>query len=158
MNRQGVSFLYLASNLKTSISEVRPHPGHMCSIGIFESIKEIIIADFTKIKVTDFHQSDKRLDLFMTISALENLFSMPITPETRKEDYHFTQLMADTFRQLNFDGIQFRSSVGAGTNLVVFDPSNFEYKDSSGSVHKVSSLEYGTHEETLRDEKLYYLD
>jgi hypothetical protein len=33
MNRDGVSFLYLSTDLTTAIAEVRPHPGQIVSIG-----------------------------------------------------------------------------------------------------------------------------
>jgi len=141
MNRQGVAFLYMATDEATAIAETRPHPGHFCSVGEFKAIEGLRIADLSAIDVTQFAASDKRLDDFHFLKTLDNLFSMPITPEGRSS-FHFTQLLADCFRQLGFDAIRYRSSVGGGSNLVAFDPTKFSFVPGSARVVKVSSLFY----------------
>lgn len=141
MNRQGVAFLYMATDEATAIAETRPHPGHFCTVGEFKAVEALRIADLSAVNVAQFAASDKRLDDFLFLKTLDSLFSMPITPEGRAS-YHFTQLLADCFRQLGFDGIRYRSSVGAGTNLVLFDPIKFSFVAGSARVVKVSALFY----------------
>lgn len=141
MNRQGVAFLYMATDSDTAIAETRPHPGHFCSVGEFEASRALRVADLSAIEVTDFASSDKRLDEFLLLKTLDGLFSMPVTPEGRSS-YHFTQLLADCIRQLGFDAVRYRSSVGKGSNVVVFDPSVFAFVPGSARVVKISALSY----------------
>lgn len=143
MNRVGVSFLYVASNQETAIAEVRPHPGHYCSVGAFISQRALRIADLSNLEVTDFASSDKELSDFILLKSMDHAFSMPVVPE-QKTDYLLTQLLADSFRHLKFDGICYRSSVGSGKNYVFFDPAAFAYQNESAAVIKVQHLVYST--------------
>lgn len=156
MNRQGVAFLYMATDEATAIAETRPHPGHFCSVGAFSATEDLRIADLSAFDVTQFAASDKRLDDFLFLKTLDKLFSMPITPEGRT-NYHFTQLLADCFRQLGFDAIRYRSSVSTGTNLVVFDPIKFSFVPDSARVVKVSALFYEYESmQMIGDEREYF--
>lgn len=141
MNRAGVSFLYTASNLETALSEVRPHPGHVVSVGEFRSSRTLMIADFSQVSIAEFSSSDERLNDYWLLLSIDRLFSVPIPPEER-QNYVLSQLLSDVIRQLGFDGVSFRSSVGTGINYAFFDAAGFEYVvDSARSLH-VSSLAY----------------
>jgi hypothetical protein len=141
MNRSGVSFLYVASEAKTAVAEIRPHPGHYCSVGKFVAQRDLRVADLSAHQVTDFASSDKELDDFLLLRTVEDAFSIPVTPEERSE-YHFPQLLADAFRHLGFDGVCYRSSVGLGKNFVFFDPAAFVYEPDSASVIRIDTLGY----------------
>ena len=141
MNRGGVSFLYLATDAETAIAEIRPHPGHFCSVGSFEAGRDIRVADLTSIDVCNYAASDRQLDEYLLLKTIDDLFSIPVTPESRT-DYHLTQLLADAFRHLGFDAVCYRSSVGDGKNYVVFDPQLFNYVNRSGAVYKIKKLHY----------------
>lgn len=156
MNRGGVSFLYLATNADTAIAEIRPHPGHFCSVGSFEARRDLRVADLSSIDVCDYSASDKRLDEYLLLKSLDDLFSIPVTPERRSE-YHCSQLLADSFRHLGFDAVCYRSSVGEGTNYVVFDPQLFDYVADSGFVFKIHSLRYSNEAMTLMGDDDSYI-
>jgi hypothetical protein len=143
MNRGGVSYLYLATTAATAVSELRPHPGHYCSIGTFRSTKKLRVADLSSLEVTEFSSSEKELDQYLLLKTIDDVFSLPVIPEGRAE-YNFTQTLADAFRQLAYDGVCYRSSVGAGKNYVFFDPDNFQYEADSGAVVRIESLTYVT--------------
>lgn len=143
MNRHGVAFLYLATDAQTAIAETRPHPGHFCSYGEFAALKDLRIADLSSIRITDFADSDRRLEDYLLLKTIDHLFSIPITPEGRV-GYHFTQLLADGFRQLGFDAVRYKSSVGPGTNYVVFRPDDLSFIEGSTRVVKITGLAYGT--------------
>ncbi len=51
LNREGVSFLYLATDEKTAAAEIRPHPGHHLSIAAFRSTKDLRVIDFGAIDI-----------------------------------------------------------------------------------------------------------
>lgn len=141
LNRQGVSFLYLATNEDTAISEVRPHPGHDVSVGAFENLRHLKIADFNSISIRDYYESDQKLHQFVFLKNIDLLFSMPIPPEERHK-YSFSQFLSDVLRQKGFDGVAYRSSVGTGINFTIFDPSAFKYVADSATVHKIEGLAY----------------
>lgn len=142
LNRAGVSFLYCATNASTAISEVRPHPGDKVSIGCFITIEELKIFNLTKNYLLDFYKSDKHLDeYFLYINSLNNLFQKSIPP-SKKNNYSITQLIADSIRKLGFDGILFNSSVGDGSNLVVFYPDKMKYIEDDKKVVIVNKVTY----------------
>jgi hypothetical protein len=141
LNRDGVSFLYLATDEATAAAEVRPHPGHRVSIGAFRSVKDFRLADFGAIDIADFASSDARLDLFHLALTISREISLPITPEDRHK-YTVTQLLADIFRQKGYEGIRFPSSVASGSNVCIFKPDLFVSEPNSGKVLYVKGLKY----------------
>jgi len=140
MNRQGVSVLYVANEVDTAIAEIRPHPGHLISVGGFRPSRDLKVVDFG-VPISRFASSDARLDLFAIIYHFDELFSEPVTPEDRHK-YAITQLLSDELIRRGYDGIKFRSSVGDGRNLCVFDPSLFEFDPSHSLVKRVDGLSY----------------
>lgn len=139
-NRQGVSVLYLASDVETALAEIRPHPGHLISVGGFRARKKLRIASFDQ-PIGRFSSSDLRLDDFAIIHHIDALLRQPVVPEERHR-YAGTQLLADMLMRRGFDGIAFGSSVGPGQNVCIFDPSQFEFVESQSLVKRVEQLEY----------------
>ena len=145
LNREGVSFLYLASDEKTAAAEIRPHPGHRVSIGAFRSIKDLRVIDFGRIDIGKFSASDVRLDLFHLGHTISREISLPITPEERHR-YSITQLLADIIRRRGFDGIRFPSSIASGVNYCIFSPGAFKAEDACGKVVYIKGLKYDIEE------------
>jgi hypothetical protein len=143
MNRGGVSYLYVATTPETAIAEIRPHPGHYCSVGGFLAQQPLRVCDLSLLDVTDF-ASDELLREFLLLRSIDTVLAIPVIPENRAE-YHFPQLLADVFRILGYDGIGYRSAVGSGANFVFFDPGAFTYEAGSARVTKIEWLSYATH-------------
>jgi RES domain-containing protein len=141
LNRDGVSFLYLATDEATAAAEVRPHPGHRVSIGAFRSVRDIRLADFGAIDIADFASSDARLDIFHLGFTISREISLPVTPEDRHK-YTVTQLLADIIRRQGYEGIRFPSSVASGSNVCIFQPGLFASEPDSGKVLYVKGLKY----------------
>lgn len=139
-NREGVSVLYLASEVETALAEIRPHPGHLISVGGFRAKKHLRIARFD-LPIRNFSSSDDRLDLFTIIYHIDWLLRFPIIPEERHR-YAATQLLSDILIRRGFEGIAYRSSVGTGINLCVFDPSAFAFDEGVSTVKQVEQLHY----------------
>lgn len=139
-NREGVSVLYLASEVDTALAEIRPHPGHLISVGGFRAERNLRVARFD-LPIRTFSSSDARLDLFAIIYHIDWLLRFPIIPEARHH-YAVTQLLSDILIRRGFDGIAYRSSVGTGKNLCVFDPSTFAFDESASAVKQVEQLQY----------------
>lgn len=139
-NKQGVSVLYLGSDVGTAMAEIRPHPGHLVSVGGFRAKKRLRVASFDQ-PISNFCSSDERLDDFALIYHIDSLLRQPVIPEERHR-YAATQLLSDILMRRGFDGIAFGSSVGAGKNLCVFDPSQFDFDESQSCVKHVDVLQY----------------
>ena len=144
-NREGVSFLYLSTDAKTASAEVRPHPGHVISIGAFCAKQDLRIADFGAIDIGDFAGSDARLDLFHLSYSIDRALGLPVTPEEHSR-YTATQLVADIMRHRGYDGIRFKSSVAEGANLCAFRPDLFSEIQDLAKVLRVTGLHYTTEE------------
>jgi RES domain-containing protein len=141
INRAGVSFLYCASDKYTAISEIRPHPGDIVSIGKFLLKKDALIFDLTESQFLNFYITDEKLDGFKKLNTLTELLQKVIPPSER-QSYNITQLVSDCIRKLKFDGILFPSSVGQGNNLVLFNPANMEYTFDEAEVVEVREVNY----------------
>lgn len=140
MNRPGVSVMYVASDIETAMAEIRPHPRHTISIGGFRPTRALRIARFD-VPISRFCASDKRLDEFALIYHIDTLLSMPIIPEERHR-YAATHLLCDILLRRGFDGVSYRSSVGAGNNLCVFDPQLLNFDETVSTVRFVEHLDY----------------
>jgi len=155
MNRVGVSYLYLASDKNTAVSEVRPYPGQIVSTGMFENISKMRVADFNSIDIIDYFKNDKLLDNFLLLKSIEKIFSQPIPPD-KQHKYCLTQFFSDILRKLHFEGIIFKSSLCHGENLTIFDPNKFEYIDGSGGVTKIEKLQYSfSNLKLIEDDEVY---
>lgn len=141
LNRPGVSYLYLATDEETSISEIRPHPGHYVSVGAFKCGSRLRVADFDAVSILEYSESDRKLDQFALLKTIDTLFGLPVPPEERGK-YSFTQFLSDAIRHLGFAGVTYKSSVGKGANVAVFDPQSFSYIAGSAKVLRVDHLEY----------------
>lgn len=141
LNRPGVSFLYLASEENTAIAEVRPHPGDHVSVGAFLIEAELKIADLSRHDLREFFQSDRELYLLEVIVSIENSLATAAPPSNRQL-YSLTQLLADIFRRMGFQGIMFKSTVGTGSNLVLFEPAAASWADGSSRVVQVERVLY----------------
>jgi hypothetical protein len=140
MNRQGVSVLYVASDIDTALAEIRPHPAQLLSIGGFRPSRRLRIANFD-VPIARFSANDDRLAKFAAIYHIDTLLSTPIVPEERHR-YAATQLLTDILIRRGFDGVTYRSSVGDGKNLCAFNPADLVYDESTAAVRQVAKLEY----------------
>jgi len=151
INRSGVAYFYAATDAPTAIAEVRPYPGDLVSLGRFRTKRALRIADFSKLKIEQFSHSDKALDEFRLLHTIKVLLNKPVSPEYRSQ-YCITQLVADTLRQMGYDGVRFLSSVGDGHNLTVFRPELMEYIAGKGMVYQVRKLKYDVEKKVVARE------
>lgn len=80
VNRPGVSYLYLASDVDTAISEVRPHPSEMVSTGKFTAEKTLKIADLSTHRITEELMTDNGLEILAFIIGIEKCLSTATPP------------------------------------------------------------------------------
>lgn len=138
LNRKGTSFLYLASDEETAISEVKPNRGHLVSIANFKVKGGLKIADFRDMDIYKFYHNDDEIEDFIFIKTLAEKMSLP-NPEQR---YSFTQAITDSLIAIGFDGAVFNSSLTRGYNLVIFSPENAEYVNGTAKAVSIKKTEY----------------
>ena len=125
-NRQAV--LYLADQRDTAVAELRPWVGAHVSTAVFRTIKDAKVVDLVKTRLSDKEWCDvyfgnpneEKVELAVW-SRIGEAYSKPVTLEDEPLDYLPTQILAELFRQIGFDGIKYASSVGEGHNVVLFD-------------------------------------
>ncbi|MCD9554586.1 RES domain-containing protein [Photobacterium carnosum] len=141
INRLGVSFMYCATDKYTAISEVRPHPGDFVSTGKFSLRKDVRVFDLSKSLLLEYFHCDESLDKYVPFQNLVDLINK-VVPPSERQHYSITQLIADCIRQLGFDGIAFRSTVGEGINLVFFQSSILEFMNDENEVVCIKQVKY----------------
>lgn len=123
-NPKGIPVLYLATNSNTAIGEVRPWIGAYVSVGLFCTHREVRLVDCTTGPLRFIHIGreppvDKREELVWT--CIGDAFARPITPNDAVADYAATQTIAELLHADGYDGIRYRSSLGNGHNIALFD-------------------------------------
>ncbi len=155
VNRPGVSYLYLASNSETAAAEIRPHPGELVSVGMFEVNKELRVVDLRTHDLTKLWRSDSQLEMLEFIIAMEKIFATAAPPSNRSA-YTLTQFLAEIFRRLGFDGVLFRSTVSDGDNLVAFNPAHADWVAGSSRAVGVARVRYDWSDVSIFDESATY--
>lgn len=140
LNREGRPVLYVGSDPYTALAEIRPHPGHHVSIGGFEILRDLNVADFDP-DIALFSTSDERLEMYEIIQTFDRWMSTPVTPDD-KLSYLITQLLAEVLRARGFHAVQFRSSVSDGVNLCIFDTTHAAFVEGHSRVRFVESVRY----------------
>ena len=132
INTKGKAVLYLASDNETAMAEVRPTVGDLMSCGDFVIQKDLRIIDcrvfekpglyFNLNKPGDPMQPDDPDALNNLVwSHIDTSFSKPIGSEPFPGAYVPTQVLAEFFQEWGFDGVGYKSRLGPGFNLALFD-------------------------------------
>lgn len=128
-NRNGTSYLYLSTNLKTCIAEVHLQVGQECSVGAFRCINKVKLIDLSK------HFNRPEIDIW------RDFLLQPIHREINYL-YKMTQLITDVFVQLGVSGIYFDSTQTKGKNIVCFKDNCFELIEFSEKIYKADKIDY----------------
>ncbi|MBB1440864.1 RES family NAD+ phosphorylase [Shewanella sp. SG41-4] len=152
-NPKGIPCLYVASQKETAMSEIRPWLGSIISVARFTNSKELRVIDFSRHHNDNlpFYFSEpgdaKRIEAVWT--NVDKAFSQPVINSDLKSDYAPTQIIAELVKSLGYDGIAFRSSLGRGHNLALFDLNSVTFKDSS--LFRVNDVQFSF--ESSNDER-----
>ncbi len=142
-NPKGIPYLYIATNKETAMSEVRPSLGAILSIGKFKPTKELKIIDFSvhqgKMKFFLKEPDDiKKSEAVWT--DMDNAFSTPTSNTNFNSDYVPTQIIAEFIKSLGYDGIAYKSSLGNGHNIVLFDLDMVTITEND--IYKVNKVDF----------------
>lgn len=123
-NPKGIPYLYLSTDMDTSMAEVRPWIGSYISAGQFKILKDISFVNCTsddKRSMVYLKEPDSKEKEIAVWRDIDRAFSRPITRNENAADYIPTQILAELFKKNGFDGIAYRSSLGKGHNFALFD-------------------------------------
>jgi hypothetical protein len=146
VNPTGIPALYLSNCLETAIAEVRPwEVGSYVSIGKFKLKRKLKVIDFSKEDDTclGFYEKEPIPEQRTRIiwAQIGREFSMPVSDDPSTAHYVSTQIIAETFRQRAFDGIAYKSSLGAGLNVALFSLDTAYVV--ARSLYQIESVKFG---------------
>ena len=125
-NPKGIPYLYLSTEKKTALAEVRPWVGSNISLAIFKIVRELKVIDCSKhanskipFLLGDEPSPEKREE--MVWAHIDNAFSRPVLPSDQSADYIPTQILSELFKNKGLDGLIYKSHLGDGLNVVLFD-------------------------------------
>lgn len=123
-NPKGIPYLYLATDKETAMAEVRPWLGSLVSVGQFKTKKDMVLIDCSvhHDKTPLYFEEpspDKREHAVW--SHVDKSFSKPMTINDSVADYVPTQIIAEFFKNNGLDGIVYKSMLGGGFNVALFD-------------------------------------
>jgi len=142
-NPRGIPYLYMASNKETAMAEVRPWIGSHVSVSQFKTMKDLKIVNCTSDRssfIYYFKEPPPKEREEAVWADIDRAFSRPITPSDDVDDYVPTQIIAELFKANEFDGIGYRSSLGKGYNVVLFDISVAE--PINGFLFELRGIEF----------------
>jgi hypothetical protein len=132
---RGIPCLYLASNMKTAVAEVRPWVDSYVSLAQFKVVRRCKVVDCRSTKSEKLDKDEARI-----WSDIAYAFSKPVSPQEPHLEYVPTQILAETFRSEGFDGILYESLLSKGTNVALFDTPSAELMNCG--LHKVRAVSF----------------
>lgn len=130
-NPQGISYLYLANNLKTTLFEVRASYLDYVCIGTFELQKDITIVSLNDIQHISPFIEDINLQEYVQNKTILNHFREALSKPLRKTDsdleYLPTQYLCEYIKaSLKVQGVEYASAMyKGGINYAFFEDQDF---------------------------------
>jgi hypothetical protein len=148
-NPAGIPYLYLGSTWDTAISEIRPHTGEMACVAEFRTPNNLNLVDLQNPRkmVSPFLLKDAEdiSRMRSDIPFLERLgdeLTRPVLPHAAAIDYTPSQYLCEFIKKCGYKGVIYRSSVGKGMNLALFDPALAE--PGNVTQHRVTRVSVDT--------------
>lgn len=144
-NPEGISCLYLADSIDTTLHETRAGVYDYATVGTFKLLQDIEVVNLAAIdKISPFQEIDCNL-LAINLPHLRKIaydISKPLRKHDSTLDYLPTQYISDYIKSEGFAGIEYKSTMcKKGVNFAVFDESLFECIGTES--YDIESLTYG---------------
>ena len=124
-NPKGIPCLYLATDKETAMAEVRPWLGTSVSAGQFRLTKNLTVVDFSvghDSKPEFYFDEPSAEDREKSVwSHVDRAFSEPAVADPATADYVPTQIISEFLKKNGFDGVAYKSRLGTGINIALFD-------------------------------------
>jgi hypothetical protein len=124
VNPRGIPCLYTATHRDTAVAEVGPWAERHVSVGQFTIHRDLRVVNCTsddhshRIFFKEPSPEEREKEVWRDI---DRAFSRPVTRSEHIAEYAPTQVLAEMFRRNGFDAIAYRSSLGPGHNIAIFD-------------------------------------
>ena len=146
VNAENINCLYLAIDQDTAIAEVRPWVGSDVSVALFKNPSPLHIVTCVndgglRIYLPDTEPPPEKREESVW-SWINWHFSMPIGRDDNPVDYVPTQILSELFKNEGYDGVAYKSSVGPGHNLALFNLESVEFVRSE--LHLVKKVVFET--------------
>lgn len=149
VNPKGIPCLYLATTSDTAMSESRPWIGSEVSVAQFVINRNVQIIDCSmniSVKPLYFdvdngvYEPDEAEREKSVWAYIDKGFSRPITPNENQAHYVPTQVIAELFKSIGYDGVKYKSMLGNGYNIALFDIKSADFLQSF--LYEVKSLSF----------------
>ena len=145
VNPEGIGILYLSSDDKTVLSEIRATMFDYVSIGTFELLKDIKIANLSGISRTSPFSYQGELERYAVNRDVFPEISLEIAKPLRRSDspleYLPTQYIAEFIKSQGYDGVEFISTFREdGNNIAAFD--QFLFKCVDVKTVEIAKIQY----------------
>lgn len=147
VNPIGISIIYLADSLDTTLYEIRAGVYDYVTVGLFQLQKNIEVINLANIdRISPFIGIGYGFDFTQYAINIEHLkmIAKEIAKPVRNDntlDYLPTQYISDYIRSRGYDGIEYISAMRKnGTNLAVFDKNLFLCTKTN--MYDVKSISY----------------
>lgn len=152
-NARGITCLYVANDVDTTLHEVRAGVFDYVSVGTFRLNRDITVVNLRAIaEISPFVEGLEYLDHAINKQYLERLnaeMSKSLRRSDSTLDYVPTQYIVDFIKSIEhngaqeYDGIEYNSTTNpGGFNLAIFDPDLFEC--ISVDVYDIEKLQYSS--------------
>ena len=147
INPEGIGVLYLSSDDKTVLNEVRANTFDYVTIGKFKSIKEIKVVNLSGLSGTSPFLYQGELEKYAANRKIFQEIALEIAKPLRRSDslieYLPTQYIAEFIKSQGYDGVEYTSTLcEGGYNIAIFDENLFECM--SAETKEVMSIQYET--------------
>lgn len=144
-NPEGISCLYLADSIDTTLHETRAGVYDYATVAKFKLLRDIEVVNLAAIdKISPFQELDCNL-LAINLPHLRKIeyeISRPLRKHDSTLDYLPTQYISDFIKSEGFAGIEYKSTMcKRGVNFAVFDESLLECVETVS--YDIESLSYG---------------
>lgn len=158
LNPKGIPVLYLSMEPNTAMSEVRPWVGSLISLAKLTSSRDLNIVDCSK--PNPINSPDNLFNPNPEPEIKENrvwndinmAFSKPVTNSDDTADYAPTQILAELFKREGYHGVGYKSGLGKGLNLALFDVDAAII--DKVKLCKVNNISFGFIDEPTEDQRL----
>ena len=156
INPRGIAYLYLASDQKTAISEVRPSAEMLVTVAWFETTSKLTLVNLSRQKGEDAPTgllsiamairenqgplSQEQVDA-MNWAQIDNAFSQPVDPSDQHLQYVPTQVLAESLIDRDYDGIIYKSGLSEeGHNIALFNVTSAQFV--SAGLFRITHVDY----------------
>ena len=144
VNPKGIPCLYLATDKDTAMAEIRPWIGSYISVGQFRTLRNFVLVDCSVEHARSFilyhTEPDPAKREEAVWAEIDKAFSEPVDVDESSAEYAPTQILTEAFRKHGFDGVVYKSRLGKGLNVALFDINAAELVNCC--LYKVESLEF----------------